>query len=243
LTLLRATLIEELWANLGRPNRDTTKNSYEITTAQMGSYLDNALLELYRFIPVRTLRFITTVKDQATYSVPATVRTLLEVYWPRTGFFATTFADQIYYYRLPGLGESDIWGLSVFNNPSLFNVATAKLKQMDRLTPVTMVLELPTNQVRLSPAPSSGGDQAWFMAGEQWDWTSIAEMDEFKRAIMLWGEHESLDSIESRRNKLSGIPRSGGTIDYGGALALKQTSEKKLEEFKKECLLLSKLWL
>lgn len=233
---------EQVWRNSGRPNRDTTKNQYEISNDDIDEYLDEAFEEIYKRVPKKVLRYITTVADQQTYDVPVTVKNILEEIWESYVGLKVSFDSELDFF------DSDAFeaeGLSLYHNPNLFDIFMGNVKSLGRMDPVGLELDSFASTMLVYPCPTMAGDKIYYVAGEEWEWTTSGTDktftdNRFKAALRLWAEFQVISMLAERRSNAAGVPRSGGTLDYGAAFSLKTTADRKLEQFEEQCFYLGK---
>ena len=241
MSLKKTDLRDAVWQRCGRPVRDESAQNVEVTNEEIEQFLDEALERITDWVPNKTVRYITTVADQQTYSVPSSVLNILDVYRDSAGVFYTKFDDDIWLAASP----LELQGISIYLNPALYDIVMGQVVALERMNAVDFDFDPTASEVTLMPQPSSSGDRVYYLAAEAWEWTDSGTfpLTQFRRAIMLWAEYQVLAQLEQRRSKLSGQPRAGGTIGYQAGFVLESASEKRRIQFEAEALRLSKVFL
>lgn len=234
MALVKADLIEELWARLGKPRRTGEGGAVEIDNTDMGNALEEALADVSSKIPKKSLVYITTVADQQEYDPPTGVIGVIEALDEDVGEPTAVSFDS----DIPCAVKDTYGGMSIYDNPSLADIRTMKEKSLANAYQQEIDYK-DEGKIWISPAPEEAGDKIYFIGKILWTWADVPVR--FKKAILIYGRIISLQILEERRNRLSGVPRSGGSIDYGAGVPLQKASSEAHLDYDREIDYQSKL--
>jgi len=203
MSLTKATLRDRVRLIVGNPKKEKPD---ELLDTSIEDELDSALRQLDNYVPDWRLYYICTEDDTQIYNVESGVTKVLDVYWFGTSTISELFGE-----------EFDV----LFGIP-LYDIETGYYKWcLDWLTKqrsrerFDWEFNTGSGKLYLIPEPEVDAKAVYYLGSKPWTWDSIPAGRE--DIVVRWATAQCLKMLGRRRQKLSGIGRRGGMIDYGAS--------------------------
>lgn len=176
---------------------------------------------------------MTTTDDTPYYTVETDVTQIFEVYW----FGSGTVLSDIF-----GDGFDVLFGFP------LFDIESGNYKRaLDWLVREQMRARFDwefnphEGRIYLIPEPETTGVGVYYVGAKDWTWETVPAGRE--DVVVRWATAQCLKMLGRARAKLSGVPRSGGTIDYGSLDSFVRDGQYEEAKVIEELMAESKRWM
>jgi hypothetical protein len=178
------------------------------------------LNRIAEMIPVKTLRYITSIASTSDYDVNASTVNVRKVFqWDDVDSNLMVLGG----YKANEAGRDEL-----YNFPSLW--AIEQFRRLRGMPKIRFEFHPVQRKLRIIPTPSQTGDKYYYISVEHALWTMATLPDEFKELVLLGTTWKCLEIILLKRSNLGGVLRDGGFVDFP-AISMKGYIEQKKADY------------
>jgi hypothetical protein len=214
----QSQLIDGVRAECGK-----LENTVELENDDIIRYSGWILDRIAERITVKSIRYITSIKDEREYDVASTTLRIQKVFrWD--GIDDTLLSDLGTHKESTNITDAT----SYYNFPSLWKIEMArKIRGLPR---IKYDFDPINRKLHIDPAPSEAGKKYWYVSVEKTQWTLDKVPTDFEELVIIGTTFRALEQVALKRTEQGGIHREGGTVDYP-ASELKRFVDSKKDEF------------